>query len=124
LGLGRLPVYRRLWQARRAQAARRCHSGSAQLSMAGEAGARCTVERGCTETRGKVSASDGHLTLDCRGLACTCTFGPRRDKTNRKRIQFAIDRPCGLSRGARAESLWLEHCFPLLPPRAADGAPD
>lgn len=109
-------------RALRAEAARRCRSGSAQLSAAGEAGSRCTVERGCTETRGKVSASDGHLTLECRGLACTCTFAPRLVKANRKRVQFAIERPCGLSRGTRAESLWLEHCFPLLPP-AAGAAP-
>jgi hypothetical protein len=79
------------------------------------------VDRGCTEARGKVSPSDGSLTLDCRGLTCSCTFEPRRDKGSRKRTQFAqrtqfaIDRPCGLSRGARAESLWLERCFPLLP---------
>ena len=111
-------------RALRAEAARRCHSGSAQLSMAGDTGSRCTVERGCTETRGKVSPSDGRLTLECRGLACTCTFGPRGDKANRKRIQFAIDRPCGLSRGARAESLWLEQCFPLLPLAAGGAATD
>jgi hypothetical protein len=102
-------------RALRAAAARRCHSGSAQISTAGELRSRCTVDRGCTEARGKINASDGALTLDCRGLTCSCTFEPRRDKARRNRVQFAIDRPCGLSRGARAEALWLEHCFPLLP---------
>ena len=78
----------------------------------------CWMFAECIERRGQSAPGDGDLSLDCKGLSCSCKWEPHSAADRPRKLRFKVDAPCAFEGGNRAEALLLEHCEKLVPSRS------
>jgi hypothetical protein len=75
----------------------------------------CWMSAECIERRGQSAPGDGDLSLDCKGLSCSCKWKPHPAASRPRKLHFKVDAPCAFEGGNRAEALLFEHCERLVP---------